>query len=74
MKIRIKELREDKDVLQSELTHLLGISQAQYSRIENEKNQLSYDGLIKLAIFYNTSIDYILGLTNEIKPYSRTKN
>ena len=47
-------------------------TQAQYSRIENNENQLSYDDLIKLAIFYDTSIDYILGLTDETKPYKRS--
>ena len=40
---------------------------------ENEENQLSYDGLIKLAKFYNTSIDYILGLTNIKEPYPKSR-
>ena len=70
---RIKELREDNDRKQVELARLLGIQQNSYSQIENEKNTVQIDHLIKLAIFYNTSIDYIVGLTNEIKPYPRTK-
>lgn len=73
MKLKIKELREDRDLKQKELAQILNITQAQYSRIENEEYQLSYDGLIKLSEFYNTSIDYILGLTNEITPYPRIK-
>lgn len=70
---RLKDLREDMDLLQKDMAQLLNISQQQYSRCETEQNQLSYDGLIKLALFYNTSIDYILGLTNEKKPYLRNK-
>ena len=68
---RIRELREDNDVKQSHLAELLNISQAQYSRIENNEYELSYYGLIKLAKFYNTSIDSILGLTRIKKPYPR---
>lgn len=70
---RIKDLREDKDKLQKEIAKILNITQAQYSRIENNTYELSYDGLIKLAIYYNTSIDYILGITNIKEPYPRKK-
>lgn len=73
MENRIKDLRVDNDYLQKELAIILNVTQTQYSRIENNKYQLSYDGLVKLAIFYDTSVDYILGLTNETKPYPRTK-
>lgn len=72
MRNRIKDLRTDKDIFQKHIANILNITQAQYSRIENNENQLSYDGLIKLAIFYDTSIDYILGLTDETKPYKRS--
>jgi len=60
METRIKELREDSDRKQVEIAKLLGITQAQYSYIERDKFQLDYENLVKLAIFYNTSIDYIL--------------
>ena len=73
MKRRIRDLREDSDLKQIDLAKILYITQAQYSRIENNEYELSYDGLIKLAIFYNTSTDYILGLTDVKKPYSRSK-
>lgn len=69
--LRLKDLREDRDLFQKDIAKILNITQAQYSRIEAEEYQLSYDGLIKLAIFYNTSIDYILGLTNRKEPYQR---
>lgn len=69
--LRFKDLREDKDKVQKELAILLKISQAQYSRIEKGINQASYEQLIALAIFYNTSIDYILGITNKKEPYPK---
>lgn len=62
---RIRNLREDNDLKQIDLAKLLQISQAQYSRIETGENDITLDSLIRLAIFYNTSIDYILELTNE---------
>ncbi len=71
--LRIKELREDNDKKQIEIAQLLGIQQNSYSQIENEKNTIQVEHLIKLASFYNTSTDYILGLTDEIKPYPKTK-
>ena len=70
---RIKELRIDRDIKQEHISQILNITQAQYSRIENNKYELSYDNLIKLALFYETSIDYLLGLTNQILPYPRAK-
>ena len=69
---RIKDLREDNNKTQKELASLLGLQQNSYSQIENEVNNLQVDHLIKLAKFYNTSTDYILGLTIEKKPYPRT--
>ena len=71
--LRIKELREDNDKKQIEIASLLGIQQNSYSQIENEKNTIQIDHLIKLATFYHTSTDYILGLTDEIKPYPKSK-
>lgn len=66
METRIKELREDTDRKQIEISKILGITQAQYCRIEKNEFQLDYEKLVKLAIFYNTSIDYLLR-TNKSK-------
>ena len=71
--LRIKELREDNDIKQKQVAELLGIQQNSYSQIENEKNTIQVDHLIKLAEFYNISTDYLLGLTDEIKPYQKKK-
>lgn len=68
---RIKDLREDSDKKQTELAKVLDISQQYYSEYEKGNRAIPVEKLIKLAIFYNTSIDYIVGLTNEIKPYPR---
>ena len=68
---RIRDLREDKDLSQKELSKILNMSQTGYSKYEVGTNDVPTKILIQLAQFYNTSIDYILGLTDEIKPYKR---
>ena len=67
----IKDLREDNDITQKEIAEYLHIKQNTYSQYENGQRQLPIDALIALAKFYNTSTDYILGLTTEIKPYKK---
>lgn len=57
---RIRDLREDADLSQKSVAKILNLSQQQYSRIENEEAQVTAEHLIKLANFYNVSIDYIL--------------
>ncbi len=72
--LRLKDLREDKDLKQEDIAKILNISQTNYSKYELGKINIPINSLIILATFYNTSIDYLLGLTNESKPYTRTKN
>ena len=67
--MRIKDLREDSDITQQEIANFLHIKQNTYSQYENGHRQLPIDFLIALAKYYNTSTDYILGLTDERKPY-----
>lgn len=67
---RIRDLREDKDLNQRQLAKILNISQQQYSRYETGLSEMTYDQLKTLANFYHTSIDYILCLTDERKPYT----
>lgn len=62
---RIRDLREDNDKLQKDIANLLGISQQYYSEYENGKRTIPIQHLIKLAKFYNTSIDYIVGLSDK---------
>lgn len=69
--LRIKDLREDKDLLQKDIAKFLDISQTNYSKYELGKINIPINTLKKLALFFDTSIDYLLGLTNEQKPYPR---
>ena len=69
--MRIKDLREDKDITQKEIADLLHIKQNTYSQYENGQRQIPINVLIALAKFYKTSTDYILGLTDEMTPYKK---
>lgn len=68
---RIRDLREDKDLSQTEIAKILNMSQTGYSKYEVGTNDIPTKILIQLAKFYNTSVDYLLGITDEIKPYKR---
>lgn len=70
---RIKNLREDRDLSQKELGVILNMAQTTYSGYETGNRNIPNELLIKLALFYNTSTDYILGLTDIKEPYSRKK-
>ena len=65
MKLRIRDLREDNDLTQSEIAKILGCTQQTYSRYETGEITIDINSLIKLAKFYNTSLDYLVGLTNK---------
>jgi len=65
---KLKDLREDKDLHQKDIGNVIGKARSSYSYYENG-GDISTDVLIKLAIYYNTSIDYILGITDQDKPY-----
>ncbi len=69
---RLKGLRENKDLKQEEIAKILNITQSAYSYYEIGKRQIPSDALIKLALFYNTSVDYLLCLTDERKPYPKS--
>ena len=73
MKTRIKSLREDNDLTQTQLSKILNISQVAYSYYEIDKRSIPLELLSKLADYYNTSVDYLLYRTNEIKPYPKMK-
>ena len=68
---RLKELREDHDLTQSQISKYLNMSQTGYSKYETVENDVPTKILIELAKFYKTSVDYILELTNETKPYNK---
>lgn len=62
---RIRDLREDSDTTQTEIADYLGMKQPQYSRYETGLRDVPVDILIKLAKYYNVSVDYILGITDK---------
>ncbi len=70
--MRLKELREDKDITQKSIAEFLHIKQNTYSQYENGDRCIPINALIALAEYYNTSVDYILGLTDERRPYSKS--
>ena len=73
MKTRIRNLREDNDLTQNELSNYLNISQVAYSYYELGKRNIPLELLSKLADYYNTSIDYLLYRTDNIKPCPKSK-
>ena len=70
---RIRNLREDRDLKQKDLAAYLNCTQVSYSYYEIGKRDIPTDTLIRLANYYKCSIDYLLGLTDEKKPYPRKK-
>lgn len=73
MKIRIKDLRTDNDLTQKEIAEAIGITQRKYSYLETGKQQWPDELLVRLAELYHTSVDYLLGLTDNPRPYPRRK-
>ncbi|MBQ8403170.1 MAG: helix-turn-helix transcriptional regulator [Clostridia bacterium] len=67
---RIRDLREDSDLTQKQVAKILEMSQTGYSKYETGENDIPTAILIKLARFYNTSIDYLLGETNVKERYA----
>ena len=61
---RIRDLREDKELNQTELAKIIGMSQTGYSKYETGENDIPTSILIKLSNFYDVSIDYLLGQTD----------
>ena len=71
--LRLRDLREVNGLLQKDVAKILNTTQTNYSKYELEKINIPNETLRQLALYYNTSVDYILGLTNETKPYKRAK-
>lgn len=69
---RLKEIREDRDLLQKDVAQEIGITQRNYSYFETGKTMLTEDILIKLSNYYKLSIDYLLYQTDVKKPYPKS--
>ncbi len=72
MYLRIRDLREDSDLTQKKIVELLNTNQSNYSKTERGVKALSLEEAIKLAQFYKTSVDYLVGLTDERTPYPKS--
>ena len=68
---RIRDLREDRDLPQKALAQLLRVRQTTYSRYELNDRSMPLEVMDKLADFYGTSVDYLMGRTDEFKPYPK---
>lgn len=71
--MRLRDLREDRDITQQEMANFLHIRQNTYSQYETGTRQIPLEILIQSALYFQTSVDYILELTNDPKPYPRKK-
>ena len=71
--LRIKAISEYRALKHKDVAEFLNISQTNYSKYELGKINIPIETLKKMSILFDTSIDYLLGLTNEVKPYPRAK-
>lgn len=69
MRLRIRDLREDHDLTQQQVAEYLMCDQSLYSKYEREERDVPLNIMIRLAQFYKTSIDYLVGLTENKRPY-----
>ncbi len=70
---RLRDLREDKDLTQNELVDILKMHKTTYTNYEQGKREIPFSLAIRLARFYNVSLDYIAGIINEPRPLLKTK-
>lgn len=73
-KLRIRDLREDHDKTQQNIADILGTSQTMYARYERGASELPVRHLIRLSKYYNVSMEYIVGLTDNKTPVFLSEN
>lgn len=71
MKLRIRDIREDGDLTQKQIASYLMCDQSLYSKYERGERDVPLHIMVKLAKYYNTSIDYLVGLTDNKTPYGK---
>ena len=69
MRLRIRDMREDRDLKQREIAEFLMCDQSLYSKYERGEREIPLSCIVRLAQFYRTSVDYLVGLTDDPKPY-----
>lgn len=71
---RLKDLREDHDMTQTQLVEILGMHKTTYTNYEQGKREIPFELVIRLAELYDVSIDFIAGFTDELLPLPRRKD
>ena len=71
MRLKIRDIREDRDITQKQIADYLMCDQSLYSKYERGIREIPLSLILKLAVYYNLSIDYLVGLTDEPEPYPR---
>ena len=71
--IRIRDIREDNDLTQKDIAKLLNVAQRTYSGYENGTRNIPVQLIVKLAIYYEVSTDYLLNLTDDPQPYPKKR-
>ena len=71
---RIRDLREDRDLTQEQLVAILQMHKTTYTNYEQGKREPPFSFMIRLALFYNVSLDYMAGLTNDARPLKKKSN
>ena len=71
---RIRDLREDRDLTQEQLVAILQMHKTTYTNYEQGKREPPFSFMIRLALFYNVSLDYMAGLTNDTRPLKKKSN
>ncbi|HWR23780.1 MAG TPA: helix-turn-helix transcriptional regulator [Feifaniaceae bacterium] len=73
MRLKIRDMREDNDFSQKQIAEYLKCDRSLYSKYERGERDIPLHLMVKLALYYKTSVDYLAGLTLERKPYPRVK-
>lgn len=73
LRLRLRDLREDRDMTQAQFARILNCSQQTYSRYESHTTEIPLESLLTLADYYDTSVDYLLGVTNSMARYPRVE-
>ena len=71
---RLKDLRKEKKLTQVQMQLITGIDQSDYSKIENGKRYYTFEQCKRIALALGTSMDYLAGITDEKRPYPRSKD
>ena len=74
MRLRIRDMREDRDLKQQDIANYLHCDQSLYSKYEREERPIPLELMIRLADYYDTSIDYLVGRTDDCQPYKKSKS